>query len=439
MAGNALGMVLVFLLIASITQGSQDVEVVHYEKIEGVVGQNITLPCILKSATDYKIVSIEWTKKKNNSTKLALYHPQHGTVLFWPNVTIQSEKNEAGKVVGSYLQLSRVEKWDSGTYMCDNSVFPSGSLKKETELIIRDDFKIKCNVNGTIKVHEGENVTIRCTAFSNAQYMWTKNETLLSETESLELRWVTDTDAGVYTVTVNTGSTSLQETFVVTVLTANTSSRTVSPQVLTDSTGTSLPPSQMTEFPTFTNWTTTLGTNNPNTSNATIRLTGHTSSFTNSTHINTSFPGTYSDDSHLLHSTSLSYGPIVLTTKEMATDEMKNESKLPTQQPDDTATVESTSDITAATTIEPTELETVVIKDQDASNNLFLPLILVPMLVLIVVAGFICRRNMMKKRMDPPPPFKPPPPPVKYTAARQSETATQFFPISRCNSAVIMV
>lgn len=53
-----------------------------------------------------------------------------------------------------------------------------------------------------------------------------QNDKLLSEHESLELWWVTDADAGLYTLTVNTGNTSLHEEFVVTVLTATAGLKT---------------------------------------------------------------------------------------------------------------------------------------------------------------------------------------------------------------------
>lgn len=216
MTGNVLRLVLTLLLLASISQGIQGVELFHYEKMEAVVGQNVSLPCTLKSATDNKIVSIEWSKETNKNTKLGLYSQFYGIHLFWQNITIQIEKNGTD-VLGSHLKLSDVKKSDEGIYVCDMATFPAGSRRVKTQLIIKDDIKIMCDVNGTVEVHNGENVAIRCTSFPNAQYTWTKNDELLSETESLELWWVTDADAGVYTLTVNTGSKRVRKEFVVTV------------------------------------------------------------------------------------------------------------------------------------------------------------------------------------------------------------------------------
>ena len=34
--------------------------------------------------------------------------------------------------------------------------------------------EIKCDANGTLEVHAGENVTIHCTALPDVRYRWTK-------------------------------------------------------------------------------------------------------------------------------------------------------------------------------------------------------------------------------------------------------------------------
>lgn len=51
----------------------------------------------------------------------------------------------------------------------------------------------------------------------------------VSESESLELWRVTDANAGVYTLTVNTGNKSLHKDFIIAVLTATTSLPTGEP------------------------------------------------------------------------------------------------------------------------------------------------------------------------------------------------------------------
>lgn len=114
--------------------GLPNVERDHFETAEAEVGQNITLPCLMKSTSDLKIANIEW-KKAN--TKLVLYSPVHGVHQFWPNVTIEAVNNTEGGLMGSYLHLFDVNKWDSGIYTCDVSTFPLGSIRRETELKIK--------------------------------------------------------------------------------------------------------------------------------------------------------------------------------------------------------------------------------------------------------------------------------------------------------------
>ncbi|XP_042355279.1 T-cell surface protein tactile [Plectropomus leopardus] len=439
MAGGALGTAFSLLLLTSIIQGLQDVEVFHYEKMEAVAGQNVTLPCVVKGSVDLKIVSVEW--RKGQDEKLALYGRGFGVNMFWPNLTMQIENTS----MSYYLQLYEVAKWDSGLYICDITSFPMGSIRRETELEIKDDVTIMCDVNSTVEVHAGENVTIQCRAFSDVQYKWTKNKTLVSENESLVLRCVTDAHTGVYTLTVNTGNKSLHKEFIITVLTATTSLRTdlmtvppwshVTKEGLiktTDSNLTTSPTTGLSTTDTNVTWTMSMDTDRTddhlNQSNVTAGE--QITSSTNSTPISvTSSRATNTDPQHLSNSTdqentssnqstTFSY----TNTEVRSTQETRNESM--GGNPGATPTL-STGNTTA------------VIENEDtgvARSHLLLVLIIVPILVLIVAAAFLYRRRIMKGRMDLPPPFKPPPPPVKYTSARHFEISSQPFPISRCNS-----
>lgn len=113
----------------------QDVDILHYEKMEAVVGENVTLPCIIQSSPSLTIVSVEWRKNKSGNTKLAVYSPNLGLWKFWPNVTMQNVPN------GSYLHLHDVETWDSGFYICEIATYPLGAIRSETELKIKGKTK----------------------------------------------------------------------------------------------------------------------------------------------------------------------------------------------------------------------------------------------------------------------------------------------------------
>ncbi|KAI3373698.1 hypothetical protein L3Q82_022284 [Scortum barcoo] len=392
-------MALSLLLLASITQGVQDVEVFHYEKVEAVVGQNVTLPCLLKKGTNFKIVNIEWRRTKHENEKLAVYNPSYGHHLFWPNITIQPEEDQ-----GAYLHLHGVSKWDSGIYICDFTTFPNGVIRSETELKIKDvDVELMCDVNNTVEVHAGEDVTIHCSAFPNAQYRWTKNKTLVSENESLQLRWVTDAHAGVYTLTVNTGNRSLQREFIITVLTETTSLRTdlVTPQPnVTEGSLVSLttwPTTGLSATDTNITWTTSTDvTDDPlNPSNATIPA-GETTSFINHTHITvTSSPPTHTDPYHLSNS---SYQEMNVTHR-FETSTFSDHFFGPTQEIGNES-VGSIMDNAGFTTRSTGKVKK---EDKDTGGvrtHLFLMLIIIPVLLLIAVASFLCRREMIRQRFS---------------------------------------
>uniref|UniRef100_A0A8D3BK81 Ig-like domain-containing protein n=1 Tax=Scophthalmus maximus TaxID=52904 RepID=A0A8D3BK81_SCOMX len=403
-ARSALGAALSLLLCASIIQGLRnDIEMAHYETTEAAVGQNVTLLCTVKHHPRLRIVSIEWRKNMIGNPKLALFSQGHGVHLFWPNVTIDIEKNHANKSTGSYLHLLEVKKWDGGIYICDVATFPFGSIRRETELKIKDAVELMCDVGQSVDIRNGENVTIRCRASPQAQYRWTKNMELVSETESLELLWVTDAHAGVYTLTVDIGKESMHKEFTITVQTATTGLQTdpttVSPQSNVTEEGflkpaghnltTSPTTGHSTSIPSVT-WTTAVAGTDATDAHVTATAGERVTSFTSPAHSSvTSSPAAAHTEPN--HSTALSPGSTVYrTTQEMAGDETRNEST-----PGATQTLKT-------------------------GNGIAIPggvisgaLIVVPVLVLIAVAGLLYRRRIIKQRMALPPPFKPPPPPVK--------------------------
>lgn len=100
--------------------------------MEAVEGQDVALPCLLDS-TNLQLGNIEWSRRTNETTQLVVYNAMFGLEYFWPNVTIQTENN----TLGSYLHLNGVTRRDSGTYICELSTFPLGSIKRETVLNVR--------------------------------------------------------------------------------------------------------------------------------------------------------------------------------------------------------------------------------------------------------------------------------------------------------------
>ncbi|XP_026185220.1 T-cell surface protein tactile isoform X2 [Mastacembelus armatus] len=427
MAGSALRTTFCLILLASTVQGLLDVEVIPYETIEAAVGQDVVLPCTIKTTSrDVKVINVEWSKKNESgeNTKLAVYSPLFGFHPHQANINIEIVKNDTMNLEGFHLHLPAEKTWENGTYICHLTTFPHGSFRSEIQLQIKD-VKIICDMDRTIQVLSGENVTVHCNAPPNSQYRWTKNKKLVSEKESLELWWVTDAQAGVYTLIVSTGKISLHKDFTITVLTVTTGLTTdlvtVSPQSnvteeasidSSDSSFTTARSPGLSTTGTSVTWTMSIGSNDSQSpSNVKIR-TEFVNPSANYTDANvTSSPATHADPHLLLNSTTLSYGSTVFR-----------------------AAQETLHTVTPSTTGNNAKSDgngTVV---EAAARSHLLVVILVPVLVLITLVVLFYRRHIIKKRMDLPPPFRPPPPPVKYTAAKYHQTSIKSFPISRCNS-----
>lgn len=430
MAGSVLGIAFSLILLVSIIQGVKNAELLFSDTVEAEVGQNITITCF-KDLIGAKIVDVKWMK--DGGTKLAVYNMIHKGYQFLPNVTIQAETVDEKDLISADLHISWVSKWNSGTYTCEINTFPSGSFTSETKLTVRDEIKVLCNADKVVEVYFGDNAAIRCTVNSNANYTWTKNNKLVSENETLELRKVTEDHAGVYKLTVNTGYKTLYNNFTIHVLATNIILRTdatESTQGPSDSPHTSTATPLTTILPTDMHWTT-----QPNSSTVIVPAARNvTPSITL-----TSSHDTQTDP--LLNSSISNYDVTVLTsTQRMSSNEMKNESSFNIQSTRNISSVSTEETSTAESILSAghtggpsTDSETsVMIEKETERSHMLLVFIIVLLLLLIVVVFILYRKQLIKKRMDLPPPFKPPPPPVKYTAARRSET--QLFPTSRCNS-----
>ncbi|KAG7259248.1 hypothetical protein CRUP_035921 [Coryphaenoides rupestris] len=149
-----------------------------------------------------------------------------GSTIFHQDVELHPETDDHNKLLGSYLYLQHARVNNSGTYMCELTTYPQGTIGRTTHLNVTDA-EVTCDHNSTLELGVGENVTVHCELrlHPQAEYRWLKNHTLVSETQYLEIRWMDESQAGVYILTVSAGSRSLQRSFNITTH-SRTSTRT---------------------------------------------------------------------------------------------------------------------------------------------------------------------------------------------------------------------
>ncbi|XP_075887738.1 uncharacterized protein LOC142891792 isoform X2 [Nelusetta ayraudi] len=448
-------LLLLLHLLLHVTQGQQGVEMFHHEKMEVTEGQDVALPCILGNSTEQiHVVNTEWKKGRDEATKLLVYNPKFGSEYFRSNINLQIQNNS----MDSHLILHGVTSTDSGIYICVLSTYPLGNIIRETELKIRGPHvEVMCNNESQVEVRAGENVTIRCKATPGSRYMWTKNNSLVSENASLELWRVTEAHAGLYNLTVHTGGTSQHKWFFITVLRATTSRAVSDPgpvpprstsasEVTAAATHLTMSTPANVFFTTdVTRNTTTAADVTDNLVNVTARK-NVTSQPTRTQPGTTSAPPTYTEH----HPTGNSSDRQINQTLTSSTSTPFTE-KVPSSDPSAGYTTvlfnstQGASNQSEPEVIKSTSLEwsTQVGFTRDSAVNEELPpdpqsrlllLLLIVPLILIAVVGFHYGRQIMKKRMDLPPPFKPPPPPVKYTGPRHRDTSTESAPW--CNGTI---
>ena len=108
---------------------------IHVERAEAAVGQNISLPCLLNDTLHTNVIQIEWRKKP--STKLVVHHAQIGPYYYRSDVVFLPENGDDNKLKGSYLQIFNTQVNDSGKYVCELTTYPHGSISRETLLEVK--------------------------------------------------------------------------------------------------------------------------------------------------------------------------------------------------------------------------------------------------------------------------------------------------------------
>ncbi|XP_056451058.1 T-cell surface protein tactile [Gadus chalcogrammus] len=413
------------LLFGTALQGLEALKVIHFEEEEVAVGQNISLPCIFNDTFDIKISQIEWLKKP--SLKLVVHNVKNGPHYF-RNVSLQIEIADIDALQGSYLQLFNTQVNDSGTYVCDLTTYPNGSMSRETRLEVKDA-EVTCDKDSTLEVSVGDDVTVQCEVrlYPTALYKWFKDGTLVSENSSLEVVVMDESQAGVYTLTVSTGHKTMQRSFNVTVLTPTESPSTEWTTILSQNTNhsstgvvyvpTTGPVEASSTLETRQNVSSSVPTTQATTENTYTTAESRNESFTVRP-ISSSSATTLGSETH--RGSTERAGNV---TEERVPGDVDQ------QHTATLTTVEIETDIPDGLTRTTANLsssrltteETVVIVKTSGSTSSYGWLAIVLCLVLFVVFTVLYRRHIVQKRLDLPPPFKPPPPPLKYTSLKPQQ------------------
>ncbi|XP_075696368.1 nectin-2 isoform X1 [Rhinoderma darwinii] len=124
-------MQLFFLLLGLLCTVLQAKDVSVTDKLTGIVGKEVLLPCTFTSTdASVRVTQIMWMK---GTTSLAVYSPQHGIHLPYPEHYQLVDPSQTSAT----LKISPINYTDEGDYVCEVTTFPGGNVKATTTLIIK--------------------------------------------------------------------------------------------------------------------------------------------------------------------------------------------------------------------------------------------------------------------------------------------------------------
>ncbi|KAG9263663.1 T-cell surface protein tactile [Astyanax mexicanus] len=151
------------LIFTCVVQGARSLQIEHVETLSAVVGQNVSLPCIVAEKHEVNINQIEWDVKiKDNRERLVVFSPQYRPHYFEPVYLELVNRTNSTILRGSILHLYNVTKKDSGTYFCYITTFPYGSYQNSTVVQVTDPWISAEVVSPGESLIEGDEVNITC-------------------------------------------------------------------------------------------------------------------------------------------------------------------------------------------------------------------------------------------------------------------------------------
>lgn len=101
------------------------------EKVNAVLGKNITLACKIEMGSNLSLTQISWERRLPSGTiTLAVFHPKYGT-SFSPEYT-QRISFVSPSIQDATITLREVGFADIGSYTCKVATFPLGNTQAST-------------------------------------------------------------------------------------------------------------------------------------------------------------------------------------------------------------------------------------------------------------------------------------------------------------------
>ncbi|XP_063058421.1 location of vulva defective 1 [Engraulis encrasicolus] len=344
--------------------------------ISAGLGENVSLPCV--NPDQGSILSqMQWQRQIKDEDKdiMIVYHPQHGQ---WtsPNLRggLSIVKHLNNKIGEFRLDLLHLQTNDSGLYICEITIYPTGTIQRHVKLEVKgkDDpntpsLPPTTDSNGSSTAQPTTSVAMTTTLATSTDTPMTSS---LSSSEGEELRTTTSPSSSSTTTTTQEHHNTTWS------LGSHGDNVNVTRHIPVTGRATAHDQQQNVSLVYQNNTTampTTSGGTHEEADRAITRVSHEDPTWRNSTRNATQ------DESSVTQKT---HTPVVTAT--------------PSPQPD-----RSPSD------------------DTTGSSSLYLACILLPLVAVVLITAVLYRRYIIRKRMDLPPPFKPPPPPVKYTSVQQ--------------------
>ncbi|GLD74751.1 nectin-3-like protein isoform X1 [Lates japonicus] len=152
------------ICLSSPNAGVSSNHVIVPEKVNAVLGKNITLACKIEMGSNLSLTQISWERRLPSGTiTLAVFHPKYGT-SFSPEYT-QRISFVSPSIQDATITLREVGFTDIGSYTCKVATFPLGNTQASTYVNVLVEPKVYVSAGPTALLDGGnESLVATCIA-----------------------------------------------------------------------------------------------------------------------------------------------------------------------------------------------------------------------------------------------------------------------------------